>query len=594
MSPGSAEGPVSEHVEYKAKLRSNPRPPQRFVTLQEAMENDRISRARNIVVMPPDNGDSDVASDEGDDSSDDDEFPEPVGEVEVDEYSSEEDEEDESEDRAAPNTWRKHNAFRQELPSQPCESLEESHPELFNKTEFEIWKEVFDEKITEHIRVQTLLYARRDCNIPQFALTSDDLNNFFGILLLSGYHSLPFEAHYWSHQPDLGVPLVASCMTRNRFWDIKWRIHLADNHNLEKGNKLAKVSPLYTLLNNNLKKFGIFHADLSIDESMVPYYGHHSSKMFIRGKPVRVGYKVWTLTSSDGFPYALTIYQGMKGKTAVGTPKTPLGTRVVTELLAAVTEMSTSSKHTVYFDNYFTSYDLLCELHQQGFKATGTIRSNRSGGAHKVLIPDKELHKKPRGTYDYRCDGKVFVVKWHDNSIVSLASNIHTHSPEQTANRRVGKNIEHVPQPMIIRKYNSGMGGVDVFDRLLGQYRPSIRGKKWWWPLFIHAINVSVVAAWKIFLVLHPRSHVSHLDFRRNVALCLLKKADSRACSLRAGVAHLPVDVRHDGVGHTHTTTTEGRCVVCHINTKNECHKCKVRLHYARGKNCFELYHNNL
>ncbi|GFX71906.1 hypothetical protein TNCV_1443291 [Trichonephila clavipes] len=26
---------------------------------------------------------------------------------------------------------------------------------------------------------------------------------------------------------------------------------------------------------------------LSIDESMVPYYGHHSSRMFIKGKPIR-------------------------------------------------------------------------------------------------------------------------------------------------------------------------------------------------------------------------------------------------------------------------------------------------------------------
>ena len=41
-----------------------------------------------------------------------------------------------------------------------------------------------------------------------------------------------------------------------------------------------------------------------------------------------------------------------------------------------------------------------------------------------------------------------------------------------------------------------GMGGVDVIDRLLGSYRPIIRDKKWYWPLIINAINISVVAAW--------------------------------------------------------------------------------------------------
>jgi hypothetical protein len=73
----------------------------------------------------------------------------------------------------------------------------------------------------------------------------------------------------------------------------------------------------------------------------------------------------------------------------------------------------------------------------------------------------------PRGSYDYRCDGRVFIIKWLDNAVVALASNTDTHLPEQTAIRRVGRNLEHVPQPMIVAKYNEGMGGVDAFDRFL-------------------------------------------------------------------------------------------------------------------------------
>lgn len=37
---------------------------------------------------------------------------------------------------------------------------------------------------------------------------------------------------------------------------IKRNFHLADNQNLQTGNKAAKVQPFYDLLNNNLKKFG--------------------------------------------------------------------------------------------------------------------------------------------------------------------------------------------------------------------------------------------------------------------------------------------------------------------------------------------------
>ncbi len=38
----------------------------------------------------------------------------------------------------------------------------------------------------------------------------------------------------------------------------------------------------------------------SCDEVMVPYYGRHSTKQYIHGKPVRYGYKVWALCTSGG------------------------------------------------------------------------------------------------------------------------------------------------------------------------------------------------------------------------------------------------------------------------------------------------------
>ena len=60
---------------------------------------------------------------------------------------------------------------------------------------------------------------------------------------------------------------------------------------------MAKVEPLYDLLNKKIQQFGIAHEELSIDESMVLYYGHHSCKQYIRAKPIRFGYKLWELAS---------------------------------------------------------------------------------------------------------------------------------------------------------------------------------------------------------------------------------------------------------------------------------------------------------
>ena len=67
------------------------------------------------------------------------------------------------------------------------------------------------------------------------------------------------------------------------------------------------------------------YEDLSTDESMVPYYGRHSCKPFIRAKPSRFGYKLWVLASGTGVPYKIEIYQG---RTNQGSDQ-PLGKRFV-------------------------------------------------------------------------------------------------------------------------------------------------------------------------------------------------------------------------------------------------------------------------
>ena len=89
---------------------------------------------------------------------------------------------------------------------------------------------------------------------------------------------------------------------------------------------MAKIQPIVDILNENLQQFGIFADNLSIDEEMVPYYGLHSAKMFMKEKPIRSGYKVWMLSSSEGYPYNMCLYSG---KDLNDQSTQPLGMRVV-------------------------------------------------------------------------------------------------------------------------------------------------------------------------------------------------------------------------------------------------------------------------
>lgn len=109
---------------------------------------------------------------------------------------------------------------------------------------------------------------------------------------------------------------------------------------------------------------------------MIKYYGHHSAKQFIRSKPVRFGYKNWTLCSATEYNYSFDTYCGAKTKTDNNGKKVetlPLGSQVVLDLLEMV---AIPSDHCVFFDNFFTSHSLLKILKNKGYRATGTVRQN--------------------------------------------------------------------------------------------------------------------------------------------------------------------------------------------------------------------------
>ena len=166
---------------------------------------------------------------------------------------------------------------------------------------------------------------------------------------------------------------------------------------------------------------------------MVPYFGNHSGKMFIRGKPIRFGYKIWALCASNGFPYCLQLYEGKKENN-----NQPLGSQVVNTLLDAVEDCR---QHTVYFDNFFTSYDLLFSLKEHNMRATGPVRDNRT--AKCPLQTENEIKKLAKGSHDNCSDGNVLFCRWKDNAVVKIGSNFEavTHSEKQKGGPKKSENM---------------------------------------------------------------------------------------------------------------------------------------------------------
>ena len=157
--------------------------------------------------------------------------------------------------------------------------------------------------------MQTNLYTNYDKNEDHFCVEKEKVLNFLGVLLLSGYYPLLGEQHYWSNQLDMGVSIVSKALSRKDFLflPIKSKIRFLENSTLDGSNKMVKIDPFYSTLNASFIKYGIFHDRLSIGKSMVPYYGRHRCKMFVRGKPIRFGYKLWGVCGPDKYPYKLNI-----------------------------------------------------------------------------------------------------------------------------------------------------------------------------------------------------------------------------------------------------------------------------------------------
>ena len=99
-------------------------------------------------------------------------------------------------------------------------------------------------------------------------------------------------------------------------------------------------------------KFGCFTYKLSIDEQMVPYFGRHSCKMFMKGKPVRFGFKIWCLCSSEGYLFNSIPYIG---RDEAFDKELGLRAGTVLKLLEVV---ENGAEHEIYFDNFFTSTSL--------------------------------------------------------------------------------------------------------------------------------------------------------------------------------------------------------------------------------------------
>ena len=244
--------------------------------------------------------------------------------------------------------------------------------------------------LVQHIVDQSNRYAEQVMSPTTFQewtpLTPREFEAFVGFNILMGINHLPSLEDYWKRDDVYNYHPISSRISRDRFREIARYLHYVDNTTLQPPtsptyDKLGKVRPLLAYLQGRFSEVYTPGRELAVDEAMIKFQGRSSLKQYMPKKPIKRGIKVWVLADSHtGFFSQLEVYTGKKGNTT----EVNLGARVVKDLT-----MDFRGKwHRVFFDNFFTSKTLLCELEAAGIYGCGTARSDRR------LFP--EALKKPK------------------------------------------------------------------------------------------------------------------------------------------------------------------------------------------------------
>ena len=176
----------------------------------------------------------------------------------------------------------------------------------------------------------------------------------------------------------------------------------------------------------------------------------------------------------------------------------------------------------------------------------------------------------------------ISLVRWKDNSVVTVASTLINSGNSKTVKRwcKLKKAKMSVLIPNTVHLYNSNMGGMDKIDQNINKFRIGIKGKKWWWSIVTWLIDASINNAW--ILSNSSVKVTPQKEFRRKIALYYLNKYGVPAKS--AGrKSTIETEERYDGDSHFVQNVNDNKrrgCVMsgCSSVVRTECSKCQVGL----------------
>lgn len=381
-------------------------------------------------------------------------------------------------------------------------------------------------------------------------------------------------------------------------------------------DKFVRVRPLMDSVRKRCLQLPV-EEHLSIDEQMIPLRGRITKgvKQYVKNKPkIKWGVKNLVLCGKSGLAYDFVCYQGASTEfDSEMLESFGAGATMVLHLANRIERPG----HKLFFDNYFSTFQVFEVLSQKKIYAAGTVRLDRF--AKPPFTCDKEMKKTGRGCSEevVSSNGSVVCVKWCDNKCVALASNYIGVGKIDTAIRydKVSKQQISINRPQIVRDYNMNMGGVDLMNQMISYYRISIRSKKWTLRMIAHFIDFSIVQSWieykndcKISKI-PQRQVMDLLAFRMSLANQLVYPQVSAKRVARITLDDIrsrndvqtsresritDENIRYDRFDHfPKYSENRLRCKLNSCTSRSQlfCPKCNVHLCLNLKQNCFMEYH---
>lgn len=260
-----------------------------------------------------------------------------------------------------------------------------------------------------------------------------DIIDFLALTIHMGMVRLPEIKDYWSTDPLFSFPYFATRMSRDRYMMIRSHLHLADNTQIVRADKLYKVRPAIVMLNESFRLAIVPGEHVALDEATIPTRARHSLKQYNPDKPHKYGFKMFKLCDHSSFLMWFMLYQGKANHfiEPAGLPTTIV--RAATEVLERFLN------YRLYMDSWYTSVAISEELLLQGIYLIGTVAKRRIGLPRAVVQARLKNRGDVKAAMKVVPEGALTAFQWRDTKCFLALSTAHDTQMVQVRRRLRGQ-----------------------------------------------------------------------------------------------------------------------------------------------------------